>query len=338
MKGAVLLGSPNAKRTLYFKQAADQLGLPVSLLEWEEWKQNKALKPYQQSILKIDPPVWSCCSLNQLKDLSAEYEKDLTAMEGGPWNRFFNHPQDILKLLDKRGCKKRLKEANIPVTEMLEGSFQTPEQLLSAMASHQMPQVFLKPVSGSGAAGVTAFRINPRTGKAAAYTCALPTPKGLINTKKLRAFYGFKEVLPLLEQLLCLDCIAERWYPKAVYQGYSYDLRAVFQEGRVDFLLARLSKGPVTNLHLNNHPLKAEALNLPRPVLASIFSLCSQAAACYPRLSSVGIDILLEKGSLTPRIIELNGQGDLLYEDIYNDNSIYLHQASMMQQWITQTR
>lgn len=338
MRGVVLLGAPKTKRTLYFKQAADQAGLPVSLLEWEEWKRNKVPKLYQKSILKIDPPVWNCCSLNQLKNLSGEYEKDLKTLDGGPWDRFFNHPQDILELLDKRSCKKRLADAKIPVTEMLEGSFQIPEQLLSAMSSRRMHQIFLKPVSGSGAAGVTALRVNPRTGEAAAYTCALPTPKGLINTKRLRAFYGFKEVLPLLEQLLSLDCVAERWYPKAEYKGFSYDLRAVFQEGRVDFLLARLSKGPVTNLHLNNHPLKADALHLPGPVLESVFSLCRQAAACYPRLSSVGIDLLLEKGSLTPRIIELNGQGDLLYEDIYNDNSIYLHQAAMMQQWITQMR
>jgi len=59
----------------------------------------------------------------------------------------------------------------------------------------------------------------------------------------------------LLNRILSLCCIVERWYAKEEYQGYSYDLRAVVQEGDIDFLLARLSKGPITNLHLNNRPL-----------------------------------------------------------------------------------
>lgn len=52
--------------------------------------------------------------------------------------------------------------------------------------------------------------------------------------------------------------MVERWYAKAEYAGFSYDLRAVLQDGRLDFLLGRLSKGPITNLHLNNHPLPAD--------------------------------------------------------------------------------
>ena len=46
------------------------------------------------------------------------------------------------------------------------------------------------------------------------------------------------------------------------------------------------------------------------------------------------IDILLERGSLRPRIIEMNGQGDLIYQDIYEKNVIYRHQAEMMREWL----
>ena len=55
---------------------------------------------------------------------------------------------------------------------------------------------------------------------------------------------------------------------------------------------------------------------------------------CFPGLRSAGIDILLEKGSLRPRIIEMNAQGDLIYQDIYNHNVIYGHQAEMMKRWL----
>lgn len=39
-----------------------------------------------------------------------------------------------------------------------------------------------------------------------------------------------------------------------------------------------------------------------------------------------GIDLLLEKGTMRPRIIEMNGQGDLIYRDIYGENRIYQEQ------------
>ena len=101
----------------------------------------------------------------------------------------------------------------------------------------------------------------------------------------------------------------------------------------MDFILARLSKGPITNLHLNNQPLLASQLNLPKTVMEQIAVLCQKACICYPENRSVGIDILLEKRSFKPRIIEMNGQGDLIYQDIYQDNQIYFHQAQMMKTW-----
>lgn len=102
----------------------------------------------------------------------------------------------------------------------------------------------------------------------------------------------------------------------------------------MDFLLARLSKGPITNLHLNNHPLEASALGLPGTVLDEVERTCRKAVDCFPGIRSAGIDILLEKGSLRPRIIEMNAQGDLIYQDIYNNNMIYGHQAEMMKLWM----
>ena len=57
----------------------------------------------------------------------------------------------------------------------------------------------------------------------------------MINTKKLRVLRDRKEIAAFLDQLLSMDCLAERWYPKASFQSYSYDLRAVWQFGQLDF-------------------------------------------------------------------------------------------------------
>ena len=94
--------------------------------------------------------------------------------------------------------------------------------------------------------------------------------------------------MTFLNRLLSLDCIVERWYAKAQHQGFSYDLRAVVQDGQTDFMLARLSKGPVTNLHLNNHPLKASELGLTVSTVEEIEELCKRAAGSFQGLRSVG--------------------------------------------------
>ena len=377
MRQAVLLGSPGTKRTIYLEKGAEAAGISVRLLDWKEFPfcggdsqeslvrgaasqeslvrgaasqeslvrrwagcENVFLNEavWEDVFLKIDPPLWESCWLDELNILAQDYEKKLQWLaELGKKRQitFLNRPEDIRALLDKRECKRRLAEAGIPVTEELDDVDQA-ELLLDAMEHHRIYQVFIKPVCGSGAAGAAAFRWQPRSGRMILYTCAMEHPETgrLVNTKRLRRFTDRKQVLSVIGRLLKLGCIIERWYAKAEHSGFSYDLRAVVQDGRMDFILARLSSGPITNLHLNNHPLKGDALGLPCHVMEDVEQLCIRAAKCYPGLRSAGIDVLLEKGSLRPRIIELNGQGDLIYQDIYDQNRIYLHQAEMMKEWL----
>lgn len=351
---AVLLGNPDTKRTIYLEQAAKRTGLPVLFLDWAGWKEKL---PKGNLFLKVDPPLWKSCSLEELNGLVHIYKQELMELVrlSGETDtgsiEFFNHPVDILEALDKRKCKKRLLQAGIPVTEELDTTgLQTEgraEQLLEIMKQQRFFQVFIKPVYGSGAAGVSAFRYQPKTGRMALYTCAARSGRycrnaedgrdagrKLINTKRLCRYSETDEVCGILDQLLKMDCIIERWHAKALYQGMSYDLRVVMQEGSMDYLLARLSNGPVTNLHLNNHPLEIEKLGLSEQVMEQIGGVCRRSMECYPGLRSAGIDILLEKGSLNPRVIEMNAQGDLIYQDIYRENVIYGHQTEIMKNWL----
>ena len=361
MRQAVLLGNPGTKRTEYLRQAAARAAVPVLFVDWtdyEGWIDNSKGNPDDRYFLKVDPPLWKSSSLEELDSLAGEYKGRLKRLERAAVRNsieFLNTPLSIEELLDKRVCKARLAAASLPVTETLQGwgecsdsamgkrlagkgvsaeESQLGGKLLEQMREQRVYQVFIKPINGSGAAGVSAFRWQPRTGRMALYTCSLDRPDiGLVNTKRLRRFSNPSEIIPLLDKLLGLGCIVERWYAKAEYQGYSYDLRAVVQGGNMDFLLARLSKGPITNLHLNNHPLGAAALGLPDGVLSAVEQICRKAVDCFPGLRCAGIDMLLEKGSLRPRIIEMNAQGDLIYQDIYNGNVIYGHQIEMMKRW-----
>jgi len=335
MRQAVLLGNPETKRAIFMKQAAEKTGLRLIFLDWRNWRE---LMPDAELFLKIDPPLWDSSSLGELESLVEEYKEKLTRLsylEKKGNIVFLNHPLVIKALLDKRECKDTLRRAGIPVTESL-GSVGNMEQLTEIMDACRTYQVFIKPVNGSGAAGVAAFRMQPKTGKMALYTCAADRDGRLVNTRRLRRFSEQREIRYLLEKLLKLDCIVERWYAKETYQNMYYDLRAVLQDGKLDYLLARLSGGPITNLHLNNHPLALEELKLPVPVQEEVTKICKRAMACYPGLQSAGIDILLEKGSRRPRIIEMNAQGDLIYQDIYDKNMIYRHQTEMMGRWLSE--
>ncbi len=358
MRRAVLLGNADTKRTLFLKQAAEQEGLSVLFLGWKDWAEHL---PDGELFLKIDPPLWRSCRLEELGQLTEAYRKELASISSVAKEKpltFLNPPSVITELLNKRECKERLIRAGLPVTEFLDGNcgsrasdavirknkdisgrvrIQNTEHLLEIMKENRVCQVFIKPVWGSGAAGVSAFRLHPGKGKMSLYTCALFKPEqGLINTKRLRCSADAEEIRQFLDRLLSLDCVVERWYAKAVYGNCAYDLRVVFQEGRVDYLLARLSKGPITNLQLNNLPLASAELGLSLKVREQIEELCQKAAAEFPGLESAGIDILLEKKNLKPRIIEMNAQGDLIYQDIYHENSIYRRQAARIKKWLSE--
>ena len=99
-------------------------------------------------------------------------------------------------------------------------------------------------------------------------------------------------------------------------------------------MVARQSQGPITNLHLNNQALPVEKLNLSAQKKEEIAKLCNNAMELFPALSYAGIDIMLEKNTLNPLIIEINGQGDLLYQDIFQENSIYKKQLLQMYQML----
>lgn len=279
--------------------------------------------------VKIDAPEWESSGLMDLGKLTDRYVEWLNRLSRLPAGVFLNDPTDIAEVLDKRRCKERLVQKGVPVTHMYGESFSHSVELFAFMREHRLGQVFVKPLRGSGAAGVAALRYSPGNGRLALYTCAALEEDGIFNTKRMRRMEG-REGAALLDKLLKLDCVVERWYGKETFQGYCYDLRVIVQGGQIDYILPRLSKGPITNLHLNNRSMEFTDLNLDKGTVERISEVCLKAGECYPRLKSIGMDVLLERGSKSPRVIEMNAQGDLLHKDVYGENRIYRRQIRLM--------
>lgn len=322
----ILIGEENSKRTNYFRQAAKQQGVPFAFFPWNQWKTGDL----EGGIVKIDPLSYDTCHLLDLNRMITEYREQLKRLaEVAPEVRFLNHPAGILKALNKAVSKKLLQERGLPVTELLGENPRDFSEVRQIMDEHRAWSVFVKPVYGSGAAGVFALSVQPATGRVAAYTSACESAGELVQQKKIRKITDPEEVARILDRMLQLDSVVERWHPKAVSGGEPFDFRVLWQFGRVEYLVARKSVMPITNLHLNNHAAMPEEIftsEFPwnrEWVLAEIEDLCTRAMESFPELSMAGLDIMLDKRTGKPRMIEINGQGDLLYADIYGENRIY---------------
>ncbi len=244
--------------------------------------------------------------------------------------QFLNSPKSILTLLDKRLTKQILQSHGLATTYQFEETVGNTEQLLALMKVQKCYSVFVKPRFFSGAAGVLALRFNPTRNELILYTSCYCKDGQLFNTKNLMRLTDSNDITNVLDLVLSLDCVVERWHPKSSYNKKSYDLRVVYQFGKIAHIVVRLSGGPITNLHLNNQPLDFESLGLSDEVIQNIDRLCSQAMDLFDGLNYAGIDILLDRDTLKPRIIEMNGQGDLIYQDIFHENKIYLEQVNFV--------
>lgn len=321
MSRLILLGEAQTKRTAYFAKAAQALGVEPQFYPLERFVPNEV----EPSLVKIDPYSYVSWEIDQMAEYLAVYQQMLKRL-GQSSHHFYNEPEAILTALDKRLCKKILMKAGIPVTEMLSEMVNHPEQLREQMAASHWPGVFVKPRYGSAATGVLAYRFDPRSGRQVLYTCAELNQGRLINTKRTHRLEATAAVDAMLAGILSGETVVERWYPKAKHQQRSYDLRVVVQFGQVDFMVARTSKGPITNLQLNNGAVSVSQLGLSAKVLKEIEVISQQTLAAIPGLRYAGIDLLLTEGQLKPYVIEVNGQGDLMYQDIYAENKIYTRQ------------
>ena len=317
----------NTEKNVFQLQEIESLGLDSKGLILKQ--DGLDLEELKGAVIKIDPPSYETVQLGEMRQLLDNYQNNLRGMMQVPC-QFLNTPEMIWKLLDKKETKLQLQSYGVPVTKMFDADIQNMEQLLKLMKDNRCYSVFVKPRYFSGAAGVTAFRIHPLNGKMRMYTSCRMDGSSLVNTKKLVALEEKQEIISFMERLLELGCVVERWYPKAEFEGKSYDLRVVYQFGHIAHIVVRQSAGPITNLHLNNHATDIKRLGLSQEKFREIEDVCKQAMEVFPGLNMAGIDIMLEKGTLRPLVIEMNGQGDLIYQDIYEENRIYAEQIEWM--------
>lgn len=321
-----LIGQLESKRTEYFLKAGMETGVKINLFELGEHLSDITLGGF----VKIDPPKYKDFDISNLGSLTGEYINFLKTLSQNKELKFLNHPQSIIDTLDKKRCKEILEENEIPITPIIKMGFDNMDCLRKYVCENAISGVFIKPRYGSGAAGVLGYRYNKITETEAIYTSMKKANGKFINTRNVERIDDNGNIGEYVDFVLSNGAVVEKWIPKPEYNKLNYDLRVVYQFGSVDFIVARCSNSPITNLHLNNKAAVVNDLNLPKEVFSKIDSLCKKVMACFKGLNYAGIDILLKGKNLEPVVIEVNAQGDLIYMDIYNENKIYKNQILRM--------
>mgnify|MGYP000137224024 FL=1 len=320
----IVVSNSLSKRIEYFVEAGKHLQTEVCFMTYEELF--SCLPLLRQAVIKLEPCVSDETDFLKYALLNQAYKETLQRLSEMSLPDdvcFLNTPDALLRALDKKETKQVLMDRGLKVTPMLPSprSFDELRELLTGCGRG----CFLKPRYGSGAGGVMAVRYQPNRNKWVVYTTLQQVDGVIHNTKRIHRLSTEKEMIPLAEAVMQTEAILEEWIPKEQLQGENYDLRVVCRESEIDYIVVRCSKGSITNLHLNNKAHWWNELSLPEVVRQQIYFQCQEAVQSLD-LQYAGVDVLIERGTDIPYIIEVNGQGDHVYQDMFAHNSIYIQQ------------
>ncbi|MCP1422746.1 hypothetical protein J3D43_001262 [Paenibacillus xylanexedens] len=298
----LFLGAMNDSSTLTAGMGTEAFSAEQALALEQEWGRIYAPAQWFRG--------WKAC-LDRIGNESREIWSEV---------RFMNDPADIQLMFDKRTCQQHLTSHGVDVPPALQFSrpIRNYMDLRSSMKSAEMHRVFVKLACGSGASGVVAYQVNPRTGdEIAVTTMGMEQRQGktiFFNEGRLRKYTRSEEIATLMKWLCAEGAQIERWMPKATLDQRAYDIRQLVAGGQAGHAIMRLSRTPITNLHLRNERMLPAEAGLDEQRMSLVRLAAQGAISAFPNSWSAGIDVMLTSGS-NPRayVLDVNPFGDLLY-------------------------
>ena len=236
-------------------------------------------------------------------------------------HRLLNDVEDVRVMFDKPRCHARLLAAGVAVPPSL-GPISSFDELAVRMRERGWRRVFVKLAHGSSASGVVAYQTTPRGGGARRAVTTVEMVRGaadgglrLYNSRRLRTYTDPREIATLVDALAAHRVHVEQWLPKAGIDGRTFDLRVVVIAGRARHTVARLSRTPITNLHLLNGRSDAGAVRrrMGEAAWRAAIATCERAMTdAFPGSLHGGVDLLVAADFRRHAVLEVNAFGDLL--------------------------
>jgi len=257
-----------------------------------------------------------CAVLRQIQDQLA----------AAPPHRLMSPPAGIALMFDKRHCQAILAAAGVPVPASL-GPVASYADLRARMTATGQPRVFVKLAHGSSASGVVAYQVAGGRHQATTTVEMVPRAGGvaLYNSRRIRVYRDPREIAVLIDALCRHRVQVEQWVPKAGLGARTCDLRVLVIAGQVQHVVVRLSRSPLTNLHLANERAGLAAI-LPRlgaAGWAAAAATCTQVMHQFPASLYAGIDLLITADYQSHVVGEVNAFGDLLYDTLHAGRDPY---------------
>ena len=232
-----------------------------------------------------------------------------------PPHHLMGAPADIALMFDKPACHARLQNGGIAVAPAVDAPLDF-EDLLEKMRAANWRRVFVKLAHGSSAMGVAALQVQGDQIRATT-TAELVMENGatrIYNSRRLRVYGERDEVRALVNALGRERVHVEKWLPKASLRGQTCDARVVVIGGQIWDGVARLSDGPLTNLHLGNARAALQELRaaMSRETWNAAMESCQRALSLFPDSLMAGVDLMFGTGFRGHALLELNAWGDLL--------------------------
>jgi hypothetical protein len=196
-------------------------------------------------------------------------------------------------------------------------------------------RVFVKLAHGSSASGIVALETDGRRVRATSTTEVVRDDKALqlYNTRAIRRYDNERDVAALVDALCREHAYAERWIPKASVPGGTFDLRVVMIGGRSAHLVVRISRSPMTNLHLLNQrgdPSVVRSRMHAEDWSAALAS-CERAAGLFAGSLYEGVDLVIAAGFRRHAVLEVNAFGDLLPGVMFGGRDTYAAELCTLQ-------
>jgi hypothetical protein len=237
---------------------------------------------------------------------------------------WFNHPQDIITMFDKPLTKKTNAEHCLPSLP----DFPSYDNFLAHLESQTDSRFFIKLNYSSSASGVLAFEYNRKAGKAQVQTTIELVRHGsdcyFYNSLKLKKYSNPKDLTDIINFLFQQGAYVEPWIVKAQKDDGVFDLRVLAINGKRHHCIARVSKTPITNLHLGNQRCAIDDLDISSTQWQQIDQLVADVMQNFPKSLYSGLDILLPRDeNKLPILLEANAFGDLLPGLLHQGHNTY---------------